>query len=110
MRRYLKQCETFKEKKLAIFKEYFLDERKKVLETKRKKLEAITSVTRVMFLQTRSTSVTRVRRKELGGTVDYEEKKPFLRGGGSNSHLSLSDLKNSVPQFIWCIGTPMAAN
>ncbi|KAL3693346.1 hypothetical protein R1sor_006997 [Riccia sorocarpa] len=40
MRRYLKQCETFKEKRLAIFKEYFLDERKKVLETKRKKLEA----------------------------------------------------------------------
>ncbi|KAL3696249.1 hypothetical protein R1sor_010325 [Riccia sorocarpa] len=85
MRRYLKQCETFKEKRLVIFKEYFLDERKKVLETKRKK-------------------------KELGGTVDYEEKKPFLRGGGSNSHLSLSDLKNNVPQFIWCIGTPMAAN
>ncbi|KAL3685845.1 hypothetical protein R1sor_003867 [Riccia sorocarpa] len=40
LRSYLKQCETLKEKRLAIFKEYFLDERKKVLEAKRKKLEA----------------------------------------------------------------------
>ncbi|KAL3675925.1 hypothetical protein R1sor_025873 [Riccia sorocarpa] len=37
---YLKRCEDLKEKRMAIFKQYFIDERKKVLEERRKKREA----------------------------------------------------------------------
>ncbi|KAL3675926.1 hypothetical protein R1sor_025874 [Riccia sorocarpa] len=40
LRGYLKRCEDLKEKRMAIFKQYFIDERKKVLEERRKKREA----------------------------------------------------------------------
>ncbi|KAL2634149.1 hypothetical protein R1flu_005628 [Riccia fluitans] len=40
----------------------------------------------------------------MGGTTDYEEKKPFLRGGASNNLLNGSDLKSKVPTSVSTIG------
>lgn len=40
----------------------------------------------------------------MGGTTDYEEKKPFLRGGANLNHLTPADLKSKVPTSFSTVG------